>query len=84
MPKHTDIYFKFHGYQIQEDVVCEYCGSMADDIHHISSRGMGGNPNKDDICNLVGLCRPCHDKAHRNEISQDELFELVEANFKGE
>ena len=80
MPKHKDIYFKFHGYQIQEDVICEYCGSMAVDIHHISAKGMGGNPSKDHIGNLIGLCRPCHDKAHTGEITKEVLFEIIEAN----
>ena len=80
MKKHTKIYLEFHGYQIPEDVICEVCGNMAVDIHHISSRGMGGNPSKDNIGNLIGLCRSCHDKAHSGEITQEELYETIEAN----
>lgn len=42
---------------------CEICGSRARDVHHIESRGMGGDPTKkrDVIENLMGLCRRCHD-----------------------
>jgi len=78
MKKHTKIYMDFHGYQVPEDVLCEYCGAMATDIHHITFKGMGGNPRADCIENLIGLCRPCHDKAHTGEIAEDELYELKE------
>jgi len=78
MKKHTKIYLDFHGYQVPEDVICEFCGDMAQDIHHITPKGMGGNPNADCIENLIGLCRPCHDKAHAGVITEDELYELKE------
>jgi 5-methylcytosine-specific restriction endonuclease McrA len=77
MPKHTDIYFKFHNYQLQSDVLCEMCGEPAVDIHHIHAKSMGGNPEADCIENLIGLCRPCHDKAHSGEITEDELYETI-------
>lgn len=62
MKKHTQIYFNYFGYKIPEDVFCEICGSPAKDIHHIESRGMGGDPigKKDTIQNLMALCRTCH------------------------
>ena len=44
---------------------CFNCNSWnAVDIHHISSRGMGGSKNnaKDYIENLSALCRSCHNK----------------------
>lgn len=80
MKKHTKIYLEYHGYQIQEDVICEMCGQPAVDIHHIESKGMGGNPKADCIENLVGLCRDCHNKAHAGDITKEVLFELIEAN----
>jgi 5-methylcytosine-specific restriction endonuclease McrA len=61
MKKHTKIYFKHFGYDISDFVPCETCGSKAVDIHHIDSRGMGGS-EKDDINNLMALCRNCHIK----------------------
>jgi 5-methylcytosine-specific restriction endonuclease McrA len=77
VPKHTDIYFEFHNYQLQSDVMCEICSAPADDIHHIHAKGMGGNPEADCIENLIGLCRDCHDKAHSGEITEDELYETI-------
>jgi 5-methylcytosine-specific restriction endonuclease McrA len=77
MQKHTKIYLEFHGYQVQEDVVCEICSQPAIDIHHITAKGMGGNPEADCIENLIGLCRACHDKAHAGEITEDELYETI-------
>ena len=79
MKKHVKIYLEFHGYRVPEDVICEYCGEPAVDIHHITPKGMGGNPKADCIENLIGLCRSCHDKAHAGEISKDDLYELKEA-----
>ena len=33
---------------------------MANDIHHIHARGMGGTKQADNIENLMALCRNCH------------------------
>jgi 5-methylcytosine-specific restriction endonuclease McrA len=82
VPKHTDIYFEFHGYQIQSDVMCEICSKPAVDIHHIHAKGMGGNPEADCIENLIGLCRTCHDKAHSGVITEDELYETISYELK--
>jgi hypothetical protein len=35
------------------------CGKRAVDIHHIECRGMGGS-EKDDIKNIMAMCRNCH------------------------
>lgn len=59
MKKHTKIYFEHYGYDISDFIVCEICGAKAVDIHHIDARGMGGS-NKDNINNLMALCRECH------------------------
>jgi 5-methylcytosine-specific restriction endonuclease McrA len=59
MKKHTKIYFEHHGYDISDFIPCEICGTKAVDIHHIDARGMGGT-NKDNINNLMALCRVCH------------------------
>lgn len=43
---------------------CEYCLRAAmTEVHHIAGRG-GPDPHRLD--NLVGLCRPCHNRAHQN------------------
>ncbi len=64
MKHHTTVYMQFFGYQIQSDCVCEICGRPAVDVNHIDARGMGGNPkgDKDEIENLMGMCREHHDE----------------------
>jgi len=64
MKKHVKIYLEHHAYTGHEFIPCEKCGATAVDIHHIESKGMGGNPDKDSIENLIALCRTCHEKAH--------------------
>lgn len=64
MKRHTKIYLDYFNFKIPEDCICELCENMAVDIHHIDSRGMGGDPTgkKDIITNLQALCRSCHIK----------------------
>lgn len=62
MKKHTQIYMKHFGYGIEDFIGCEVCGNKAVDIHHIDARGMGGGKNKDEIENLMAVCRMCHEK----------------------
>lgn len=61
MKKHTKIYLDYFNYDVSDFVPCETCGSKAVDIHHIDARGMGGS-EKDNINNLMALCRECHIK----------------------
>lgn len=81
MQKHTKIYMKFFGYQIPEDVPCEFCNYPAVDIHHIHGRGK----NMDAIENLMALCRTCHTRAHNELVGKDELQAIhdrfMEKNF---
>ena len=60
MKNHTKTYLKYFGFNIPEDCFCEICGVYANDIHHIESRGMGGSNNKDNVENLMALCRKHH------------------------
>lgn len=61
MKKHTRIYFDHFGYGDDSFIPCEICGARAVDIHHIVRRGMGGSKTKDEIQNLMALCRKCHE-----------------------
>lgn len=63
---------KHFGYTEPDFIACEYCGSWAVDIHHIEPRSKFGSKRKnerDDIKNLIALCRRCHDLAHGPESS---------------
>lgn len=57
MKNHTKIYIQYFG---DGWLPCEVCGRTAVDVHHIEARGMGGGRGKDEIDNLMGLCRECH------------------------
>jgi 5-methylcytosine-specific restriction endonuclease McrA len=60
MKKHTKLYLDYFGYTKDEFISCEVCGNRAVDIHHINCRGMGGSKVKDEIKNLMAVCRDCH------------------------
>jgi hypothetical protein len=60
MRKHTQIYLQGMGYKNSDFIPCEVCGRQAVDIHHIKARGMGGSKDKDEIDNLMAVCRSCH------------------------
>jgi 5-methylcytosine-specific restriction endonuclease McrA len=64
MKRHTKIYMRHFGYDISDFIPCEICGAKAQDIHHISARGMGGDPQggRDSVSNLMAVCRLCHQK----------------------
>ena len=76
MKKHTKIYLDYFGYTIADVIPCEMGHSVAVDIHHIHPRGMGGNPSRDVIENLMALCRDCHDDAEAGRISREELTDI--------
>lgn len=61
MKKHTKVYLSFFGYDFYDFIPCEVCGQKVNDVHHIEARGMGGTSKEEDIYNLMGLCRTCHD-----------------------
>ena len=64
MKPHIRRYLSHFGYSTADFVPCEIpeCGKKAQDIHHISCRGMGGDPKnkRGGIENLMALCRPHH------------------------
>jgi len=54
---------------------CELCGSNYGlQVHHIKSRGAGGDDAPD---NLVCLCYVCHRKAHDGLILREQLRAIV-------
>jgi 5-methylcytosine-specific restriction endonuclease McrA len=62
MKKHVKTYMDYFGYVADDVILCEICGRRGQDIHHIHCRGMGGSGKKDEISNLMAVCRDCHIK----------------------
>jgi predicted restriction endonuclease len=44
---------------------CEICGVMPVEIHHIKTRGAGGN---DEVQNLIALCIEHHTEVHKTGV----------------
>jgi predicted HNH restriction endonuclease len=76
---HKETYKKHFKLSPDDVVLCEVCGKEAVDIHHILFKSQGGT---NDIENLIGLCRCCHDAAHGKikgqVMSRDYLFGIIE------
>lgn len=75
MKSYIKTYINYFNYGEQDFVICEMpgCWKRAVDVHHIKPKGMGGSKTKDNIENLIGLCRACHNLAHDEKITKDEL-----------
>jgi len=54
-------YLEHFGYDKCDTIYCEVCSSVAQDLHHIKARGMGGSKLRDNIENIMALCRTCHE-----------------------
>jgi len=62
MKSYTKTYLSYFGYALDDFIPCEVCGNRAVDIHHIDCKGMGGSKLKDNIENIMALCREHHIK----------------------
>lgn len=72
MKPYTKVYMDFFGYGIQDYVPCEICQNRCVDVHHILTRKR--RPDLiNDINNLMGLCRECHEKFGDREPFLDYL-----------
>ena len=60
---------------------CEYCkkDNIWTNMHHIVSKGAGGNDTKD---NLIELCGDCHRKYHDGKISKEKLYKIIKERGK--
>ncbi len=72
MVNHVKVYLNYFGYTTADVILCENCGRVAADIHHLKYRSQGGT---DDISNLMALCRTCHEMAHAHQINRQELID---------
>jgi len=85
MKPHTKIYLNHFGYTTADFIACEVCGAQAVDIHHLSPRGMGGDPQKkkDVIENLQALCRSCHHEADfGTKLPKEKLKQIHNARLE--
>jgi hypothetical protein len=79
MKRHIRVYREFFGYGEQDAFLCECCrAKQAVDVHHIRAKGMGGNKKLDVIENIIGVCRSCHEDAHRNPVVNSDLVEIAQ------
>lgn len=86
MQKHTQIYMKYFGYHLSDWIPCEICGCQGVDIHHIENKKSGGSKLKDNIENLMALCRGHHifygDKKQYKEMLIQQHLKFMEKNGK--
>lgn len=73
MVAYKKTYIDFFGYVQQDFIPCENCGSGAVDVHHITFKSQGGGNN---IENLIGVCRSCHNKAHNSKEFNEKLRKI--------
>lgn len=78
MKKHVYNYFKHYGYVCQEEVMCEICGSPAQDLHHIQ---YGRYKRDDSVQNIIALCRHHHNEAHQNKLTREYLTKIHNDNL---
>ena len=71
----------------QDIIQCEACSKQGCmdgqgfDLHHINGR-IGKDANN--IHNLILLCRKCHEKAHKKELSKSELQYIHNSFISGQ
>jgi hypothetical protein len=70
---YTKTYYTAFGYSLTDFVSCELCGATAVDISHIHAKGR--RPDlKDEICNLMAMCRSCHLETGDKKADRKWLF----------
>lgn len=86
MKKYTKQYFSYFGYALDDFLPCEVCGGKAVDIHHIDCKGMGGSTLKDNIENIMAVCRSCHleygDKKEHIDFLREKHLNFMQYNGK--
>lgn len=80
MKRHVKVYFEGMGITPTANfddmfVACEWCGGRAVDINHIDPRKMGGSKLRDNLEDLVALCRKDHLAFEAGKLDEDELKE---------
>lgn len=76
MKPYTITYMKFFGYSVGDFMPCEYCGGPIVDVHHLVPKSIAPKHKVNLITNLCGVCRLCHERAHREVEFNNELKEV--------
>ena len=76
---YKEIYINYFGFCKTEYIPCEYCKSQSVDVHHLLFKSHGG---KNEIDNLIALCRSCHNLAHEQPMFNEHLKEIHGNNTK--
>lgn len=72
MKDYTKTYLEFFGYSEADFIPCECCGAKSVDVHHIYARSIK-KKLENDICNIMAVCRSCHDKFGDKKQHRDYL-----------
>ena len=70
---YKQVYLEYFHLDKTDFIACENCGKPANDIHHLTFRSQGG---KDNIENLIAVCRDCHNKAHNSKEFNEKLRKI--------
>ena len=84
MQRHIRNYLSSIGADESTRIRCEVCNDLVNDIHHIIPRSKFGSKRKEEQDapdNLIALCRSCHEKAHKNLLTKDELFAISRKKY---
>lgn len=81
---HVKIYLNHYNYGEEDIIICECgCGKIANQIHHLVKRGMGGSKTRDNIENLIALTMKCHEKADTDTKFNNKLKSIKKREFNG-
>jgi len=83
MEKYTKTYLTSFGYSLTDNnqfVNCECCDGRASEIHHILNKNRliqhGLLKVKDDMFNIMAICRQCHDSYGEDNVFIPLLFKI--------
>lgn len=62
--KHIKNYIKYFDLSEDSFVPCEVCGGTGVDLHHIVYKSREQSEDRDNVENVISLCRNCHDRSH--------------------